>query len=70
MKFQIWGAGGGSGHFVGRTAGSGGGGAYIEALVFLNPYDILEIQVVSSYYLVFLILIIFLYREAEEKAAS
>jgi hypothetical protein len=50
VKVQLWGAGGGSGHFKDRKAGCGGGGAYVEALVNLNPYEILEIQVVRYQY--------------------
>jgi hypothetical protein len=29
LKFQVWGAGGGSGYFKERHSGSGGGGAFV-----------------------------------------
>lgn len=45
LKMQVWGAGGGSGHFKGRGGGSGGGGAFVEVLMHVNPHDVLEIVV-------------------------
>lgn len=48
MKVQLWGAGGGSGHFYGRQGGSGGGGAFIEAIIDLEPFTVLEITVGSG----------------------
>jgi hypothetical protein len=48
MKVQIWGAGGGSGHFQGRQGGSGGGGGFVEAILELEPFTILEITVGSG----------------------
>ncbi len=45
MKIQMWGAGGGSGHFYGRQGGFGGGGAFIEAIMDLEPFTVLEITV-------------------------
>eukprot|EP01041_Mallomonas_annulata_P002379 gene2379-4623_t len=45
LKIQMWGAGGGSGLFLDRKGGAGGGGAYVEALVYVNPHDVLEVVV-------------------------
>ncbi|CAM9525720.1 unnamed protein product [Ectocarpus fasciculatus] len=45
LKMQVWGAGGGSGHFKGRNGGSGGGGAFVEVLMHVNPHDVLEVVV-------------------------
>jgi len=48
LKIQLWGAGGGSGYFLHRQGGNGGGGAYIEAILSVEPYDVLEIVVGSG----------------------
>ena len=48
MKIQMWGAGGGSGYFYGRQGGHGGGGAFIEAIIDLEPFTVLEIVVGSG----------------------
>jgi hypothetical protein len=45
LKMQVWGAGGGSGHFKGRGGGSGGGGAFVEVLMHVSPHDVLEVVV-------------------------
>ena len=45
LKIQLWGAGGGSGHFKERRGGSGGGGAFVEVFINVNPFDILEVVV-------------------------
>ena len=45
VKIQAWGAGGGSGLFKGRRCGNGGGGAYVEAILEVDPYDVLEVVV-------------------------
>ena len=48
LKVQIWGAGGGSGFFKERKGGTGGGGAFVEAILEVRPYDVLEIVVGSG----------------------
>eukprot|EP00981_Chlorochromonas_danica_P012742 scaffold5382_cov162-Ochromonas_danica.AAC.4 len=45
LKVQLWGAGGGSGYFHGRQGGDGGGGAYVEAILVVEPFSVLEITV-------------------------
>jgi len=45
LKVQLWGAGGGSGHLRDHCAGSGGGGAFVEALVLVIPGEVLQITV-------------------------
>jgi hypothetical protein len=45
LKVQLWGAGGGSGYFLDRKVGYGGGGAFVEAILEVNPFDVLEIVV-------------------------
>ncbi|CAM9256179.1 unnamed protein product [Ascophyllum nodosum] len=45
LKVQVWGAGGGSGHFKGGQCGDGGGGAFAEAFVHVSPGDDFEITV-------------------------
>ena len=45
LKVQIWGAGGGSGYFKDRKSGTGGGGAFVEALLEVRPLDVLEVVV-------------------------
>lgn len=45
LKVQIWGAGGGSGFFKDRKSGTGGGGAFVEALLEVKPLDVLEVVV-------------------------
>jgi hypothetical protein len=45
MKIQLWGAGGGGGYFYQRQGGQGGGGGFIEAIVDLEPFTVLEITV-------------------------
>jgi hypothetical protein len=48
LKVQLWGAGGGSGCFVGRQGGSGGGGAFVEAIIDVEPFSVLELIVGSG----------------------
>ena len=48
LKVQAWGAGGGSGFFKHRRCGAGGGGAYIECMLDVEAYDILEVVVGSG----------------------
>jgi hypothetical protein len=48
IKVQMWGAGGGSGYFYGRQGGNGGGGAFVEAIVDIEPYSVLELTVGSG----------------------
>lgn len=48
LKVQLWGAGGGSGHFYERKGGSGGGGAFVEFILSVNPFDIFEVVVGSG----------------------
>lgn len=48
LKIQLWGAGGGSGHFKDRKAGSGGGGAFVEALLYVEPHQVFEVRVGSG----------------------
>ena len=45
LKIQAWGAGGGSGYFLERKVGYGGGGAFIEVILEVNAFDVLEIVV-------------------------
>ena len=45
LKVQLWGAGGGSGLFYDRGGGAGGGGAFVEAIINVEPLDVLEIVV-------------------------
>ena len=45
LKIQLWGGGGGSGFLRDHVAGSGGGGAYVEALVMVIPGECLQITV-------------------------
>lgn len=45
LKVQLWGAGGGSGHLRDQVAGSGGGGAFVEALLLVVPGEYLQITV-------------------------
>lgn len=45
MKVQLWGAGGGSGYFYSRQGGEGGGGAFVEAIIDVEPYSVLELTV-------------------------
>jgi hypothetical protein len=45
LKIQLWGAGGGSGNFLSRQGGNGGGGAFVEAIIDVEPYDVLEIVI-------------------------
>jgi hypothetical protein len=45
LKMQVWGAGGGSGHFKLRSGGAGGGGAFVEVIMHVNPHDFLEVVV-------------------------
>lgn len=45
LKMQVWGAGGGSGHFKYRNGGAGGGGAFVEVIMHVNPHDVLEVVV-------------------------
>lgn len=44
LKIQVWGAGGGSGCFKGRQAGNGGAGAFVEAIITVEPYSGKEIM--------------------------
>jgi hypothetical protein len=48
MKVQLWGAGGGSGYFLGRRGGPGGGGAFVEAIIDVEPFTVLELIVGSG----------------------
>ena len=48
LKIQAWGAGGGSGYFLERKVGYGGGGAFIEVILEVNAFDVLEIVVGSG----------------------
>eukprot|EP01036_Dinobryon_divergens_P026472 gene26472-35131_t len=48
LKIQLWGGGGGSGHFINRQGGNGGGGAFVEAIVKVDPFNVLEIVVGSG----------------------
>lgn len=48
LKVQVWGAGGGSGFFKGRKGGSGGGGAFVEVLLNVEPHEVLEVVVGAS----------------------
>jgi hypothetical protein len=48
LKVQVWGAGGGSGYFYDRRGGHGGGGAFVECILNVEPYEILEIVVGSG----------------------
>tara|TARA_B110000090_G_scaffold179790_1_gene204337 strand:- start:128 stop:319 length:192 start_codon:yes stop_codon:yes gene_type:complete len=41
-------AGGGSGYFKHRRGGKGGGGGFVEVLMYVEPYDVLEIVVGSG----------------------
>ncbi|GIV30263.1 MAG: hypothetical protein KatS3mg028_1329 [Bacteroidia bacterium] len=43
LKIKAWGAGGGKGGNDAYTGGNGGGGAYAEAVVYVQPGDILTI---------------------------
>ncbi len=45
FKIQLWGAGGGSGYFYGRQGGDGGGGAFVEVIIDIEPYSVLELTV-------------------------
>lgn len=45
LKVQLWGAGGGGGHFKGRKGGFGGGGAFVESIISVEPFDVLEVVV-------------------------
>ena len=45
LKIQMWGAGGGSGHFFKRRGGYGGGGAYVELFLYVQPHETLDLIV-------------------------
>lgn len=45
LKVQLWGGGGGSGYFYERQGGNGGGAAFVEAILNVEPYDVLEIVI-------------------------
>jgi hypothetical protein len=48
IKVQVWGGGGGGGHFKSRQGAPGGGGAFIECILKVDPYDIFEVVVGSG----------------------
>ncbi|RLN88641.1 hypothetical protein BBJ28_00017611 [Nothophytophthora sp. Chile5] len=48
VKFQAWGAGGGSGVLRGQTVGFGGGGAFVEGICPVFPGETLYISVGSG----------------------
>jgi hypothetical protein len=45
LKVQVWGGGGGSGFFYQRRSGNGGGGCFVEAIINVQPFSVLEIVV-------------------------